>query len=528
METADNGLPPNLLDRLNEEAKPRPRPEPLPRSGGQRSLASEDSQTVSDWLKQFSGNQVRITLVRVYPEIFDGRDVSGVLDHFDELIDEEYVKSRYGGGKYQIKAQTMQDNGRWYYAGARTFKIAGDPIISGDLFRRSTREEAEIPVQENNSLSERAMAMSERMLLEERQRAERIERSAQANTGINEGMVALMIKPYETQISILSAQLAEKERQLSEKDRTIKELSNFRPDTSRSDSLLEKVIGNEASKLDGLRMQFDSERRMLMDSHKDEVKRVLDRHDYEMKTKDDALNREVKNLERSFDARVDSLKSGYESRLESKDNRIKDLERHLHKTETELAELRARKEKGPLDTLEEVAKFREMADTFMGGNKDEEDETSTFERVTSKVMESPLVQALGARIVNGPAQPPPQQRQIRRRLAPVETPPTPTPTNPLQGVDPAVVAGAVTYMETAIMNNIPPETFAQAVRSQMPTSLIDGIQHMGVDAFLDAVKLGDTSPLATQVGRTYARKVMRALAGEPAAGQEDPTDGAEV
>lgn len=166
-----------------------------------------------------------------------------------------------------------------------------------------------------------------------------------------------------------------------------------------------------------------------------------------------------------------------------------------------------------METLKEVAEFQEMANTFMGKN-DEEDEGSTFERVTDKIVNSPIVQAVGARIVNGPAPPPPPPPKVRKRLEPAEPV---GPPNPLQGVDANIVAGAVTYMETAIVNGVPPETFAGAVRSQMPQSLIDGIQLMGIDSFLDAVKLGDTSPLATQVGRTYARRVMRALAGDPPA-----------
>lgn len=526
-------MPGSLLDRMNEVAKPRPRPEPLPRSpSGRNSLANEDTATVADWLKGFSGNQVRITLVRVYPEYFQGRDVSGVLDHYDELIDEEYIKSRYGGGKYQIKAQTIQDNGQWRYAGARTIKIAGDPKITGDIFSRDTDKEEIVVPQESNSLSERAMAMTERMLQEERARADRVERSA-VPQGINENMVALMIRPYETQIQVLSAQLAAKEQQIVDKDRTIKELSNLRPDTSRSDNLLEKVISNESSKLDALRMQFDSERRMLMDSHKDEVKRVLDRHDYEMKSKDDSLNREVKNLERSFDAQVTSLKSGFESRLESKDNRIKDLERQLTRLEAELGELKARKEKSAIENMKDIAEFKEMADQFMGGGKDEEEEISTFERVASKVMDSPLVQAIGARVVNGPAAPPPPRAtQPRKRIAPAAPTAEQVAANPLAGVDPASITGAVGYMESAVANGVDPAIFSQAIRSQAPPSLLTAIQKMGVDSFLDSLGLSDASPLATQVGRNWARKVVKALQvgvdpapsnGVPEA-VEDPTE----
>ena len=510
----------SLLDKMNEAAKPRPRPEPLPRSPANTQKQGNEDSTVADWLKSFSGQQVRITLVRTYPEFHNGRDVSGVLDHFDELIDEEYIKSRYGGGKFQIKAQTIQDNGQWRYAGARTVKIAGDPLTTGNMFQPRDEGEQSIPVGPDNSVVERAMAMSERIAQEERRRAERIEESAHNRTaGLSEGTVALMIKPYEAQVIALTSQLIAKDQQLAEKERTIQDLMNRRPDTSRSDSLLETVIKGESTKIDGLRLQFDSERRMLLESARDSERRIQERHDYEMKNKDEALAREVKNLERAFEGRAESMKGGFEARLEAKDNRLKDLERALTKCETELVELRARKEQGPLEQMKHIAEFKEMADQFMNtGKDDEEDETSTFERVMGKVMESPVVQAVGQRIVNGPAPTPLQQAQVRvqqRRLAAAEQAAAepPKPKGPLDGIDPQVIAGAVSYMEAAVANNVPPATFAQSIRSQMPPSLLDAIQKMGIDTFLEALGLSDGSPLATQVGRTYARKVARALAG---------------
>lgn len=512
-------MPGSLLDKMNEAAKPRPRPEPLPRSGGGHKSNGNEDTTVSDWLKSFSGQQVRITLVRTYPEWHRGRDWSGVLDHFDELIDEEYIKSRYGGGKYQIKAQTVQDNGQWRYAGARTVKIAGDPIATGGMSQPRDESEDTIPIGPDNSVIERAMAMSERVAQEERRARERAEESVHSRTaGLSEGTVALMIKPYEAQVQALTSQLIAKDQQLAEKERTIQDLMNRRPDTSRSDSLLETVIKGESTKIDGLRLQFDSERRMMMESSRDEVRRIQERHDYEMKHKDEALTREVKNLERALEGRVESMKSGYEARLEAKDNRIKDLERALSKVETELVELRARKEKGLMEQMKDIAEVKEMADSFMNSGRDEEEETSTFERVVSKVMESPVVQAVGQRIVNGPAPPQPSPQQRRRQIA-AEAPAPARAAGPLDSVDPAQIAGAVAYMEQAVANGVPPATFAQSIRGSAPPSLLDAIQKMGIDNFLDSLGLVDGSPLTSQVGRNYARKVARALAGS-----ESPAD----
>ena len=175
-----------------------------------------------------------------------------------------------------------------------------------------------------------------------------------------------------------------------------------------------------------------------------------------------------------------------------------------------------------MEQLKELADLKEMTDSFMSSGKDEEDETSTFERVTEKIMGSPIVQAVGARIVNGPAPAPAPVARRRLQSVPAETPTAPP--NPLDGVDPAAVAGAVGYMESAVANGVAAETFAQSIRSQAPPSLIDGIQKMGIDTFLDKLGLADGSPLATQVGRNWARRVARALNGpEPTAEvAEDP------
>lgn len=77
---------------------------------------------------------------------------------------------------------------------------------------------------------------------------------------------------------------------------------------------------------------------------------------------------------------------------------------------------------------------------------------------------------------------------------------------------PAQVKLAVTFAEGAYKNGTPPETFAQTARNTVPGDLLDYIEEVGVDEFLNSVaKLDQDSPLRTQAGRNYMREVARFL-----------------
>ena len=84
-------------------------------------------------------------------------------------------------------------------------------------------------------------------------------------------------------------------------------------------------------------------------------------------------------------------------------NRTSDLERLLTETKSEIGELRARKDKGPLEQLKEVAALKEAL-SALGG---EAEAPSTAAQIFEAVANSPLGQGLAARI-QGPPQGLPQ------------------------------------------------------------------------------------------------------------------------
>ena len=490
-----------------------------------KNFQKDEDTPIYEWLKQFSGSSVRVTLERRSPEEWDGHQTGGVLDHFDELIDEELVKQRYGGGKYQVKVQKQLPNGRWNYAGARTFKIAGDPKLTGELFRGGRKEE-DIPFAPapDGDVVKSAMNLTAQLAREAQERADRAELRAnnqQPNPMMSETFLSLVTEPLKMQIQTLTAQLNEKERVISEKDRIIHDLSNKKPDTFFQDTIAGKLLDGESARIEAIRTQFDSERRQLVQSYAEDNKRGQDRHDYEIKRVEDSHRRELQGLKDSLDARIESLKSGYESRLEAKDNRIKDLERDLNKTHAELGELRARKDKSVPEQLAEFAALREhmTAAGFIPGEQEEED--SAIDKIIE--VAGPIVRGIGARLENAP-QAQPQQMVKRRVVRAVPRKPEGQgegrPALPAPGgvdLKPEDLAMAVAYIEQGVTNGIQPELFAQSVRNMVPPSILNVFKDKGVDYFLDEVAVKHVSlqsPLTTQIGRTFVRKVVKYLLTE--------------
>lgn len=512
--------PMSLEDKLRAPDRPRQEPEQAPPPGPSPKDTFKDGETVSEWLKKFVSSTVKVKLIRVRPEEWEGRQTAGLIGNFDELIDDEEVQRRYGGGRYQIVVQTQMQNGRWYYAGAKTFTIAGDPKITGEMFRTKTSEEpvgTVIPTQDADTT--RSVLQTAQSLVNtafaQAERAEQRFNNGNGNSHNSLEFLSMVTEPLKTQIATLTAQLTEKERVISEKDRVIQELTNKKPDTLFQDTFASKLLDGDTARIEAIRTQHESERRQLIQSHEDQIKRVQDRQDYDIKRIEDGHKREIQNMRDSNDVRVEALKTGYEGRLEAKDNRIKDLDRDLNKASAEIGELRAKKDKSLTEQMTEIAQLKEnMGTLFM---PDHEEEDSAFDKVME--VATPLIKGIGARIEQGaPAPQPP----MKRRLAPPTPKATPKPpAAPAKAgetpVDKADVAMAISYIEQGVSNGVSPETFAQSIRNMVPPSVLMVLREKGVDSFLDEVAaphLQPSSPLTTQVGRTFVRKVAKYLLSE--------------
>lgn len=541
----------SLEAKLQGGASPRPAAARTSTEEAQQQviIGGNDGVSVGDWFKQFSGQQCKIVLTRLQPENYKGISISGMLESTEEFFDEEYVRTKYGGGKYQLRVMRMKPNGSPTYAGAKTFKVAGEPVLSPEMFPShfEAMKAAEAaaaggnpppmffpPPAEDSSVAKTAMQMTAELTRQAMDRAER----AEQKTGMDPMLISMLTKPMEMQLQVLAQQLAEKERIIAEKDRIIHDLSSRKPETSMQDRLIDKMYESESAKLIQLREQFDSERRMLLAGHQEEVRRIESRFDMDKANLIAAHDREIKSLERSSEDRVRSTETAYEGRMEAKTNRIKDLELVINRLQSENNELRSKKDKTLADSMAEVVQMRETM-TALGIFKEggEGEEPSTMEKVLGALAQNPVVQGLGARLANPeppkPAQP--QQQQLtpaqaaqlqaaraKRRAekqqqqaaaaAAARGEPPPPPTTLPNDVSSNDLQLAIQYMEGAVANNTDPGVFAQSARNAVPLSMINMIKQHGIDHFLDNVaKIGDTSPLATITGRRFARAVAQQL-----------------
>lgn len=519
----------SLLDKIAEAAKPRPL-EPVEKeqdyvskdteTPASKAFRKNEDITVYDFLKNFSGGPpLRISLIRIAPAKWEGQNIEGLIATYDDFIDEDFIQENFGGGKYQIKVSKDRGNGQYVYAGAKTCKIAGNPKPQFDSPKLDSKD---IPISSSDDTVRAALTMAQNLTRDAIDRADRVELRPQGPIGIAPEILPLLLEPLKLQVQTLNAQLAEKDRIIVEKDKIINDLSNKKPDTMFQDTIVGKLIDNESTKLEAVRMQHESERRQLVQSYADEIKRIQDRQDYELRRIEDAHKRELQHAVSSVDVRIESLKNGYEGRLEAKDNRIKDLERDLTRYSSELIELRAKKDKGPLENIKDMIELKENMAALGMGN-DEAEEPSVFDKALE--MAAPLVAGIGKRL-EGQSTPVPQEGQVKRRIIRAvpkktgeQTQAQTEQTKQLEGLnlDSVEVAAAVTFMETGLRNGTSPENFAQSVRNMVPMSVLNALKEKGVDTFLDQIAnnhIQVSSPLTTQVGRTWIRKVVRYLLTE--------------
>jgi hypothetical protein len=490
-----------------------------------REIREENEKSLLDYLKSLQSEKpIKVSILREFPKLWQGRSIEGTLDSVEDPISEEEIRDMYGGGKYKLVVYVPDARGTWVYATSRKIKIAGDPKVDPPT----------TPTNGQRDTSGDAVKAAMRMSQDMAERAQRIadserERAADGNRDSGVGFVM--------------SEMSALRRQMAEKDAKLFELATQKPVSSAVEMLLGKAIDGESARMAALRTQVDSEIRMKNEMNKAEIDRLHDRYEDITKRQDDANKREIDNLNRAFDARVESLKMAQGSVTEGYKREIAHLDRELTAAKTECAELRAKKEKGLIESVTELAKVREALEGF--GGKDEGG--STWERIANSVMSSPLTEGIAARIAGGvtneavmaaaaqPAQTPepeipinrpvqlPDGRIIVRRaggqiieLRRKQAAPPPPTGESAEVVSDEDLAIAAQFMESALIGDTEPADFARAARNLVPSLTSGPLQSLlrtqGVDAFLSRVaKLNPGSTLLSQAGKNWARKVAAAL-----------------
>lgn len=499
-----------------------------------KALKNADHMAVKDWLQLLvAETNVRVHVSRREPKFFiDPRTgvekkCDGRVATYEKVIDEEELHRRHGGGTYQLVVQVRNSKGQWSYFGARTIELAGDPKLD-DVPRMFVPPPAApaVPVAGADPTTQmvlgRAFDIMERA--NERERARPPSSSSGADIA---AAVAAATEPLHRTIEMLQREIS------------AMRAANDQP--SFKDQLLNKFIDGDSARVQSIRTQHESEIRMLKEAAVVNENRLRDQHQRDLERMERSHERELAAMKSSYETQKAALESANATQKMVLDSEIKRLERDLQSKETELAALRAKKEQSLKDKVEELKGVKELLD---GDDDGDDEDKSTAVKIIEAASQLPVVSALAERLAGGAAPqvaaPPPQAQIPAPRARPrllrnkqtgevlaqgpngevvpvkrVVEPPAENPQAVVPPVDPAMIKTALEYMEGAFRSGVDPKTFADSARPMIPDSILGAIRALGIDAFMVKVaQLPGTSPLATQGGRNWRRKVAAHLLGE--------------
>jgi len=530
----DEGMddtPPPPQQKRKQPQQQAPREEV---SSTAEAMSQQDERSVYEFLTDLgTGANLKIKLIRVSPSTWLGHNIKGHLDEFDAPFTEKEVFNRFGGGKYMIRTWKPGARGNLVYSGTKTFEVAGDPKVTGELTHDDGKDTPVTPLE--GPATVRAMGMMERQAEEERKRAERFENEARQNrnAGPDMNMINAALTPLRDQIKAMNDQLIANQKIISDKDAKILELVTRKPESTFQDKLLDKMVDGESARIESLRENHASELRQLRETNASDLKSAREHAQDELRQRETVHTREIENLNRSIASTTDALKLSYEGRIDAFKSRISDLEQRLTQQGAELGSLRDKKDKGLIEQMEEMATVKNAMEALgMAGGQEQ---GSVLERIAMGVLDSPILKAVATRVEQAPTAPPPPQR--RRRAPPreqqqtVNVPQQPPAEGapPAEGqpgqpvgqmvpakktikINPADVKIAVNLLEGAFKNGTDPTVFAESARSMVPGDILGVVKQIGVDAFLkDVAQLDSSSPLATMGGRNFLRKVVKYL-----------------
>lgn len=549
LETAEQSDPPTDAD---SKAKVKP-PAAEPPSAVMKQIALEEERSLKEWLDTI-GTQgaFRVSVARTEPKYVNVRGrgqvkCDGFLRSYDHVISEEDIQRDWGGGNFQVKVMRPGKNGgsMQYQRGLhRSLQIAGDPSTDNLPGGANTTVPTDQPaVAPENATVTKELASLVKEMVHDRDRGEQ-------QRGIDPAIKMLLDQQRE-QLAEVRNQMATREREMAELRR---EASAAPPGDPLKDQILSSMIQGRDGQVEAIKVRTESELRMAKESAIQEVKRLEDRHDREiaamrqsheqtMATLKSSYDREIAAMRHSAEVALTATKATFDVQVHTLNAEVKRLERDVAELRTDNRELRERKEKGILEQLTEMKKIKEA----FGGD---EEESSTMDKVMAAA--PALIEQVGRAIASkqagaAPAQAqapavqgPPQiyrsangQRVILQggKAIPIVRKPKVVKTDDGTAVvapvvEPNQVAMLVSYLEGAYKGGQDPGIVAQSGRSHVPEEVLkwirenDNEQVSGVDLFMRRVaNLSSTSPLSTQSGRNWLRKVGKELVGDDSGGE---------
>lgn len=485
---------------------------------------ADDEVDLRSWLTEIgSKQQILIKIHRRAPRVLNGVAIEGYLDTFNELIDENMIRERWGGGTYHLVIHKQNAKGRMPFYTARTIKIGGTPKVEENGMPSSMSSGANGGTDSNAAIS--SLQWMAKQALDDKREAEKNKGNS---SGLDPALLEILMAPMREQVRILSDQLNSRDRDSSKPE-----------GPTFQDQMLGKMLDGESARIEAIRTQHDSEMRQIRERHQMDLDRERDWAKTEIHAQERRHERELDSLKSSLGAMSEGQKIAYENRIDTLKSENKRLQDDITTLKVELAELRSKKDKSLPEQASEIVAMQEALTSLgIGGNKDDDDEKgkSMIERLASRVLDNP--EAIGDLVgrARGAMEPSPEQlaaaqaqeqqqlaaaqaqamaAQPKRRLRkkrPAEEKSGPSAPK-LPKLNPMEVEMAITFIESAISNGkTTPEDFAASARSAIPADILGYIEKVGVDAFIqNNVELAKDSPLRTQKGRTFIREVARIL-----------------
>jgi len=494
-------------------------------------MRTNEDRNLKDWLEEIApGGAIRVKVTRTSPKVWKGLNVGGALATYSQQIDEDWIRDHHGGGDFYLIVQKPKASGAgWQYAGGRVLNIAGDPRTD-DVYRDKSNEQqpAGATSPAAGKFVEQAFSSLERQLEREQQRERNV-----GGGGPDTETMRMLMGPMQRQVDQMATMLREKDAQLVAAQQVKpQERDEFR------DKMLDKLLDGDSARITALRTQYESELRQVKEGAMQNESRLRDSFERDKLAISMSHDRELNALRSAYDMRVAAQETSHTTGRTLMDGEIRRLQADLTEAKSELAALRLKKEKTILEQASEFAAIKDAIGEISGGD---DKEPSTFEKVLGAVSSLPMVQNQLSKLGGGEqAQPQPQQQQAQpqqrqrlltgpdgnlyrqnpdgsvqlvRRRAPK---PAAAPGEaPLPDIPATTVKVAVDFLETAFRGGQDPEQVATSVRSMIPADVLAVIRDRGVDGFLtDIAKIEGTSPLASQAGRNWTRKVGKSLVGE--------------
>lgn len=526
-----------------------------------KDMLEDDALDLREWIDGLAGDgSVRITIRRKKPMLGpNGENIVGSLETVDERIDEDYLRDVWGGGTYEIRVFKPNGKGNWEYFKTRTLVIAGEPKMQGRLLVPGGAAPA-APVGGDDPLADRAFGVMERTAQRAQERAERLEEVG--HRGLDIGALQAFNAP-------LLQQLEAAQTMINNLQTQVLAASTRQPPTDPfRDKMLDRMMDGDTARIEALRTQYDTRIEKMQDSFDDRLRRMEEKHADELKAQEKRHERELDMAQRSVDVQTKSSDVSYQTRIDSLKEQIGRLERELTESRSRIGALEQRKDQTITDKADELIKIKEALDG-LGGDGDGDDK-KWYEKLIEVVGSSEAAMALVNKIGGATGAAPGAQQQM---LPPVGVPfqgpdglvYVRNPDNTVAVVDPRALrqqralavarkkrraqaaAGsgapaapaesgaedmldeledevedvrppsatemkaAIAFMENAIRSNADPAVFGATARNLIPGEVLGYMQQVGIDDFLNKARLDSGSPLTSQVGRNFARKVFKFL-----------------